>query len=71
MFDPSNDTDNARRRVAAEVIELGEALFDEMIEVVASRQQVGEEDDAFPVEDVRVAAETFFQALRAFLTLQQ
>ena len=52
--------------VAAEVLELGQALFDAVIEAAAAPPPVeGETRGPFPTDDVRAAAEEFFTALRA------
>lgn len=63
--------DGARRRVAGEVLELGQALFDTVIEAAAAPPPPdGEEPAVFPVDDVRAAADEFFAALRALLGAQ-
>ena len=56
-----------RQWVAAEVIELGEMLFDTVIDAAALRAARGEEVDALLVEDMRVAAGEFFTALGLLL----
>lgn len=54
--------------MAAEVLELGEALFDTLIEAAGNEvTEPRERGDAFPEEDLRVAGEEFFAALRALL----
>jgi hypothetical protein len=56
-----------RQRAAAEVLELGEMLFDTAIEAATREPAEGEEADALLVEELRVAAGEFFMALRLLL----
>ncbi len=57
--------DADRQRVAAEVLELGEALFDTVIEEMSLRSQdSGKNSNAVSLDDARAAVETFFAALR-------
>ena len=51
-----------RQRAAAEVIELGEMLFDTAIDAAE-----GEESDAALIEEMRATADEFFTALRLLL----
>ena len=67
-IDTSQD---ARQRVAAEVLELGQALFDAVIETAAARQSDGNDSTSFPVDEVRAAADEFFTALRLLLGMDQ
>src|SRR5437764_1258637 len=48
--------DELRQRAGAEVIELGEMLFDMAIDIAAQRPAQGEEVDALLIEDMRGAA---------------
>jgi hypothetical protein len=58
------------QRVAAEVLELGAALFDDVIDAAAA--QSGNADaEPFPEADVRAAAAEFFTALRLLLGLPE
>jgi hypothetical protein len=66
--DASKDT---RQRVAAEVLELGQTLFDAVIEAATVRQPEGNDSTSFPVDEVRGAADEFFAALRLLLGLEQ
>jgi hypothetical protein len=64
----SETRDRVLTPVAAEVLELGQALFDAVIEAAAAPPPVeGETREPFPTDDVRAAAEEFFTALRALL----
>ncbi len=60
-----------RQQVAAEVLELGEVLFDELITAIADRQPAAGAEEAYPVEEVRAAADEFFVALRLLLGMEQ
>jgi hypothetical protein len=59
--------DEIRQRAAAEVIELGEMLFDTAIDVAEKRPAEGEASDASLIEEMRVTANEFFNALRLLL----
>jgi hypothetical protein len=63
--------DEIRQRAAAEVIELGEMLFDTAIDVAAQRPLEGEGSDAALIEEIRAAANEFFTALRLLLETGQ
>lgn len=57
-----------RRRVAAEVLELGETLFDAVLDAAADCSGAVE-SEPLPEAELRTAAEEFFQALRVLLEL--
>lgn len=59
-----------RPQAAVEVLELGQALFEAVIEAASSPATGDAPDEPFPTEDVRAAAEEFFQALRLLLGLE-
>jgi len=59
-----------RQQVAAEVIELGEMLFDTAIDA-AARQSAEETNDAALIAEMRAAANVFFTALRLLLETGQ
>ena len=59
-------SDEIRQRAAAEVIELGEMLFDTAIDAVE-----GEASDAPLIEELRATADEFFTALRLLLETGQ
>lgn len=60
-----------QQRAAAEVLELGEMLFDAAIDAAAQQPAEGEEVDASLIEEMRVAADEFFTALRLLLEVGQ
>lgn len=60
-----------RRQIAAEVLELGEALFDAAIDAAAGRQPAQVTDEPYPEAELRAAADEFFTALRLLLGLEQ
>jgi len=64
------DKDEIRRRAAAELLELGEMLFDTAIEAAMRQPVEGEEDDALLVEELRLAADQFFTALRLLMGVE-
>jgi hypothetical protein len=55
-----------RQRVTAEVLELGETLFEAVLDAAASRSAV-EGSEPLPEVELRTAAEEFFQTLRVML----
>ena len=59
-----------RHAVAAEVIELGQALFDVLVEAAADRPHSADSQTAPPVEDIQAAADEFFVALRLLFGLE-
>ncbi len=61
---------NDRQRVAAEVLELGAALFDDVIDV-AARVLPNGDAEPFPEAEIRAAADEFFVALRLLLNLPE
>ena len=55
----NNSKEHSRQEIVAEVLELGEMLFDTAIDAAAERS-VGEETvDAASIEEMRAAAELF------------
>jgi len=60
-----------RQHAAAEVIELGEMLFDTAIDAAVRQPAKGEEIDASLIEEMRAAADEFFTALRILLEAEQ
>ena len=63
--------DKARERVIAEVIELGEMLFDTAIDLAAPRTALEEASEAALIEEMRAAANEFFTTLRLLLEIEQ
>ncbi len=60
-----------RQRTAAEVLELGEMLFDTAIDAAIRQPAQGEGVDASLVEEMRAAADEFFVALRLLLGVEK
>jgi hypothetical protein len=56
-----------RQHAAAEVLELGEMLFDTAIDVAARQPTEGEEIEETLRDEMRAAADEFFMALRLLL----
>ena len=65
------ETDTIKQGLATEVLELGEMLFDTMIEAAAQRSPEGEAVDVSLIEEMQAAAEEYFTALRLLLKLEQ
>ena len=66
---PLAPVDTHRRRIAAEVLELGETLFDAVLDAAAARSGA-EESEPLPEAELRTAAEEFFHAVRLLLRLE-
>lgn len=58
-----------RRRLAAEVLELGETLFDAVLDAAAHPDPAAE-NEPFPETELRTAADEFFRSLRSLLGVQ-
>jgi hypothetical protein len=63
--------DLSRQAIAAEVLELGEMLFDTAIDAAAQRPAGEQVGDATFIEEMRAAADEFFMALRLLLETGQ
>lgn len=63
---PVASADTDPNRIAAEVLELGETLFDAVLEA-ATRCPVKNAEEPFPEDEMRTAADEFFRALRVLL----
>jgi hypothetical protein len=57
-----------RHHVAAEILELGETLFDAVLDAAAARSGAVE-GEPLPEAELRTAAEEFFKTLRVMLGL--
>jgi hypothetical protein len=57
-----------RQHLVAEVLELGESLFEIALEAGNHLSSPGE---AYPVEELRAATDEFFTALRLLLRIEQ
>lgn len=66
-----NGKDLSRQEIVAEVLELGEMLFDTAIDAVAQRPAEEQAGDAVFLEEMRAAADEFFMALRLLLETGQ
>ena len=64
------DTSAKQKQIAAEILELGEMLFDTMIEAAQQPTQ-DKENDAPLIEEMRATADEFFTALRLLLETGQ
>lgn len=67
---PDHNSSSAYR-LAAEVLELGESLFEIALEAGNHPASPGEESEAYPVEELRAATDEFFTALRLLLRIEQ
>lgn len=60
-----------QRRIAAEVLELGESLFETALEVGNRQQEDIQDSQVYPVEEIRVTAHEFFTALQLLLRIEE
>jgi hypothetical protein len=60
----------AGRIVASEVLELGQTLFDALIEAATDPVAEGATQEPFPEDDLREAVDEFFVTLRLLLDLE-
>jgi hypothetical protein len=59
--------DEIRQQAAAEILELGEMLFDTAIDAATQQPTEGEEIEDTLRDEMRAAADEFFTALRLLL----
>jgi hypothetical protein len=67
---PLTATGAPRRRLAAEVLELGETLFDAVLDAALAHAGA-EESEPLPEAELRTAAEEFFQTMRILLGVHE
>ncbi len=69
MNNPESDIAQitSNKRLAAEVLELGESLFEMVLEAMSHNTTEDEKQETYPVEEMRAAAAEFFTALRLLL----
>lgn len=66
-----SNRDLSRQEIVAEILELGEMLFDTAIDAAAQRPAGEQTGDAAFIEEMRAAADEFFMALRLLLETGQ
>ena len=73
MNNPEDDVaqNTSNQRLAAEVLELGESLFEMALGVTSHQPTENEKAGAYPVEEMRAAADEFFTALRLLLEIAE
>ena len=64
-------TEEVTKRLAGEVLELGESLFETALEAGSHQPPAGEEGEAYPVDELQVAVQEFFSALRLLLGIEE
>jgi len=61
----------SKQRLVAEVLELGESLFETALEARSQQPAKDEgEGDKYPIDELRAAAQEFFSALRLLLRME-
>ncbi len=66
-----NTSEENRQRLAAEVLELGESLFETALEAGSHQATADKESETYPIEEIQAAASEFFTALRLLLRIEQ
>ena len=56
-----------QRKLAIEVLELGESLFETALDAGSHRSAESQEGEDYTIEDIRATAQEFFTALRLLL----
>lgn len=62
--------EECRQRIAAEMLELGQSLFEMALEAGNHQSAEGQESEGYPVGDIHAAAQEFFTALRLLLRIE-
>lgn len=60
-----------RQHLAAEMIEIGESLFELALEAGTHQPTEGKETTAYPIEEIQAATNEFFTALRLLVGLAE
>jgi hypothetical protein len=60
-----------RQHMAAEVLELGQSLFETTLEAGNHHSAENQEDEVYPTEEIRATAQEFFTALRLLLRIEE
>lgn len=63
--------EESRQRMAAEVLELGQSLFETALEVGNHPQAENQEGEAYLTEEIRATSDEFFTALRLLLRIEE
>jgi hypothetical protein len=61
----------SRQQIAAEVLELGESLFETALEVGNRQREDNQDDQVYPVEEIRATTHEFFTALQLLLRIEE
>jgi len=65
-----NINEESRQHLATEVVELGESLFETALNSSRHTSTEGEEDEVYPLDELRGAVNEFFTALRLLLSIE-
>jgi len=60
----------SKQRLAVEVLELGESLFETALEAGSHQSSTGDEGQAYPIDELQTATQEFFSALRLLLGIE-
>jgi transposase-like protein len=63
--------EEGRQRIAAEVLELGESLFETALEVGNRQREEGQDSQVYPIEEIRATSQEFFTALQLLLRIEE
>jgi hypothetical protein len=63
--------EESRQRIAAEVLELGESLFEFTLEAGSHQLEKDQKGEVYPIEEIQAASDEFFTALRLLLRTEE
>ena len=63
--------EESRQRIAAEVLELGQGLFETALEAGNHHTAESRGGEVYPTEEIRATAQEFFTALRLLLRIEE
>ncbi len=63
--------EEGRQHLAAEVLELGKSLFETALEVGNLQHAEGQDNKAYPTEEIRATTTEFFTALQLLLRIEE
>ncbi len=64
-------SEESRQRLAAEVLELGESLFELALEARNDQSEDHQQGEAYPIEEIQATSDEFFTALRLLLRIER
>ena len=63
--------EDSRQQIAAEVLELGESLFETALEAGNRQREEDQDGQVYPIEEIRATSHDFFTALQLLLRIEE